>query len=134
MPGPRAAERSGARALGLALALVLVLALVLAACAGVPQHAARLAPSSYGCMQAVVARLPPRLPDKRAHCRAAGMIARYCSVPEAYIAGAGKEVRDAFTGGDAEWADWRADRVGIRCAQRSADDAELFACCAGRGY
>ena len=103
-------------------------------CAGAPGRAARLAPSSYGCMQAVVDRLPTPMPDKRAHCRAAGLIARYCSVPEAYLAGAGKELRDAVTGGDAEWADWRADRVGIDCARRSSDDAGLYQCCAERGY
>jgi hypothetical protein len=124
MPGRGAVERAGPW----------LLALLLAGCAGVPQRPARLAPSSYGCMQAVVNQLPMPMPDKRAHCRAAGLIARYCSVPEAYLAGAGKELRDAVTGGDAEWADWRADRVGIDCAQRSADDAALFRCCAERGY
>ena len=79
-------------------------------------------------------KLPTQLPDKRAHCLAAGLIARYCSIGEAYMAGAGKEFRDLFTGGDAEWADWRADRVGIRCAFHSADDSALAQCCTQRGY
>jgi hypothetical protein len=74
-------------------------------------------------------KLPSKLPDKRAHCLASGLIARYCSLPEAYMAGIGKEVRDLFTGGDVEWADWRADRVGIACARRAADDTAVTACC-----
>jgi hypothetical protein len=77
-------------------------------------------------------KLPQSLPDKQAHCLAAGLIARYCSQTEAYIAGAGKEWRDLFTGGDVEWADWRADRVGINCARHAQDDAALTACCASR--
>jgi hypothetical protein len=81
-------------------------------------------------MSAVVKqKLPSNLPDKRAHCLASGLIARYCSLPEAYMAGIGKELRDLVTGGDAEWADWRADRVGIACARGSSDDAAVAACC-----
>jgi hypothetical protein len=114
----------------LKLALGIVLLTALTACGTVPQRPVRLAPSSYGCMSAVVKqKLPANLPDKRAHCLASGLIARYCSLPEAYIAGAGKELRDLVTGGDAEWADWRADRVGIACARRTADDTALVACC-----
>jgi hypothetical protein len=79
--------------------------------------------------EVVKQQLPPNLPDKRAHCVAAGMIARYCSLPEAYLASIGKELRDLVTGGDAEWGDWRADRVGIACARRAADDAALLTCC-----
>lgn len=75
-------------------------------------------------------KLPPNLPDKRAHCLAAGLIARYCSPPEAYMAGIGKEVRDLFGHGDVEWADWRADRVGIGCARHAAGDEALAECCA----
>jgi hypothetical protein len=74
-------------------------------------------------------KLPANLPDKRAHCLASGLIARYCSLPEAYLAGIGKEIRDLLGRGDAEWADWRADRVGIACAHRAADDDGLVACC-----
>lgn len=86
-------------------------------------------------MQAVVHdKLPSDLPDKRAHCLAGGLISRYCSVTEAYLAGAGKEVRDLLGKGDAEWRDWRADRVGIECARESTDDAALAECCSERGY
>ena len=85
-------------------------------------------------MVAVRDRLPHDIPDKRAHCLAAGGIARYCSPMEAYIAGAGKEITDIFDGGDPEWADWRADRAGIACAHRSTDGAALAACCAAAGY
>ena len=79
-------------------------------------------------------KLPPDLPDKRAHCLAGGLIARYCSITEAYLAGAGKEVRDLLSRGDAEWQDWQADRAGIACARQEQNDAGLGACCAQRGY
>ena len=86
-------------------------------------------------MQAVLhQKLPADLPDKRTHCLAGGLISRYCSVSEAYLAGAAKEVRDLLGHGDAEWADWRADRVGIECARESTDDAAVAACCLARGY
>jgi hypothetical protein len=107
----------------------------LTACAGVANRAERPARSSYECMQVVLReKLPPDLPDKHAHCLAGGLIARYCSVTEAYLAGAGKEVRDLLGAGDAEWRDWSADRVGIQCAREVADDAKLEACCTLRGY
>ena len=86
-------------------------------------------------MQAVLQeKLPADLPDKRAHCLAGGLISRYCSVTEAYLAGAGKEVRDLLGHGDAEWRDWQADRVGIACARASADDASLAECCGAHGH
>jgi hypothetical protein len=86
-------------------------------------------------MQAVLReQLPSDLPDQRTHCLAGGLIARYCSVTEAYLASAGKEVRDLLGHGDAEWRDWRADRVGIECARESGDDAALRECCEARGY
>lgn len=86
-------------------------------------------------MEAVLhEKLPADLPDKRAHCLASGLIYRYCSVSEAYIAGLGKEVRDALGKGDVEWADWRADRVGIECARHAEDDSALSECCSERGY
>jgi hypothetical protein len=86
-------------------------------------------------MQAVTQeKLPGDLPERRAHCLAAGLIARYCSSSEAYLAGIGKELRDLFGRGDAQWSDWRADRVGIDCARQSADDIELARCCSARGY
>jgi hypothetical protein len=99
----------------------------LSACTAV---APRAASSSYGCMAAVVRdHVPPTLPDKRAHCLASGLIARHCSVGEAYMAGAGKEIRDLFGHGDAEWADWQADRRGIACARRSSSDEQVAECC-----
>lgn len=113
-----------------ALALV-----ALAACATVPNPPPRLAKSSYGCMEAVVKeKVPSNLPDKRQHCLAGGFIARYCSGSEAYVAGASKELKDLFGGGDAEWGDWRADRVGIACARSASGDDELAKCCEQSGY
>lgn len=67
--------------------------------------------------------------DRLAHCLAAGAIARYCSISEAYLAAIGKELKDLFTRGDAQWADWQADRVGIACARESRDAAALAKCC-----
>jgi hypothetical protein len=110
--------------------LVALLLPILAACGTIPQRPARLEPSSLGCMSAVLEeKLPAELTDDRAHCVAAGLIARYCGVFDAHLAGVGKEMRDLFGRGDAAWRDWRADRKGIRCAQRAQDDAALTACC-----
>jgi hypothetical protein len=107
----------------------------LTACASIANRSPRLAQSTYGCMQAVLReKLPANLPDKRAHCLAGGLISRYCSVTEAYLAAASKEVRDLLGGGDAEWRDWQADRAGIACAGTSPDDGALPQCCAARGY
>jgi hypothetical protein len=103
---------------------------LLTACAAAP-GVQRLAPSSLGCMRAVVHdKLPQPLPDKQAHCLAAGLIVRYCSRSEAYLAGYGKEFTDIFDGGDPEIGDIRADLIGIRCARRSSSSAELAGCCA----
>jgi hypothetical protein len=86
-------------------------------------------------MDAVVKnKLPTGLPDSRAHCMASGLIARYCSRSEAYMAGIGKELRDLLGFGDAEWRDWRADRAGVGCAREAKDDGELANCCSQRGY
>lgn len=121
---------SGAR-----MVLALVAMANLTACTSIANRPPRLAPSSYGCMQAVLQeKLPQNLPDQRAHCLAGGLISRYCSITEAYLAGAGKEVRDLLSQGDVEWRDWQADRTGIACARQSQDDAGLAECCAGRGY
>jgi hypothetical protein len=82
-------------------------------------------------MRAVVRdKLPQPLPDKQAHCLAAGLIARDCSRAEAYIAGYGKEFTDIFDGGDPEIGDIRADLMGIRCASASTTTHELASCCA----
>lgn len=115
------------RAEGLAAFLA---AVGLAACATAP-GVQRLEPSSLGCMRAVVRdQVPTHIPDKQAHCLAAGMIARYCSRSEAYIASVGKEFTDLFDGGDAEWGDLVADRIGIRCEGTASSDAALQRCCA----
>ncbi|HKT74538.1 MAG TPA: hypothetical protein VJQ47_16740 [Steroidobacteraceae bacterium] len=84
-------------------------------------------------MRAVRDTVPTDIPDKRQHCLAAGGIALACSVAEAYIAGVGKEVSDAFTGGDPDWQDLRADAFGIRCAKAAKTEAGLLACCAPLG-
>jgi hypothetical protein len=102
----------------------------LLACSTVPDRAA---PSSYGCMAAVRDKLPADIPDKRAHCLAAGGIALRCSVGEADMAGIGKELGDVFTGGDPSWADWKADRVGIRCVKAGATAETLPDCCQAAG-
>ena len=104
--------------------------LLLAACATAP-GTERLDPSSLGCMRAVLARkLPRALPDKHAHCLAAGFIARYCSRPEAYLASVGKELMDLVDGsGDFEWGDLEADRIGIRCEAGASSDQSLERCC-----
>lgn len=105
--------------------------LVTAACSSVPEKPARLERSSYGCMSAVLReKVPANLPDKQAHCLASGLIARHCSLAEAYLAGIGKELKDLLGRGDADWADWRADRVGVACARRASGDAGVEACCA----
>jgi hypothetical protein len=107
----------------------------LSACAGIANRPPRAARSSYECMRAVLKdKLPPDLPDRRAHCLAGGLIARYCSITEAYLAGAGKEVRDLLSQGDAQWLDWRADRAGIGCAREAQDDAAVVACCEKQGH
>jgi hypothetical protein len=105
------------------------------ALAGCASTAPRLAASTYGCMQAVVReKLPADLPDKRAHCIASGLIARYCSVSEAYLAGAATELRDLLNSGNAEWADWQADRAGVACARNAETDDAVARCCVQRGY
>lgn len=95
----------------------------------------RLAHSSYGCMEAVVReKVPEDLRDKHRHCLAGGLIARYCSLSEAYLAGLGKELGDLLGPGDAEWKDWQADRAGVRCARKSVTDEDVAACCTRAGY
>jgi hypothetical protein len=71
-------------------------------------------------------------PDDEAHCIAAGLIALHCSKTEAWLAGVGKEVRDLFGHGDAEWRDLRSDGRGIECAQSARDDTRLVACCTSK--
>lgn len=78
---------------------------------------------------AIDERLPENIPDTQAHCLAAGLIARRCSVAEAVLASVAKEIRDLFGPGDAEWRDLKADAAGIRCARHSLTDQQLSGCC-----
>src|ERR1044072_5002399 len=104
----------------------------LTACASIANRPARAARSSYGCMEAVLQeKLPQNFPDKRPHCLAGGLIARYCSISEAYLAGAGKEVRDLLSHGDAEWKDWQGDRTGVEGGRELPDDAAGGGWCTG---
>lgn len=107
-----------------------LLMMLLSACTSVQPRAAA---SSVGCMRAVRAQLPTGLSDKRLHCLAAAQIVRQCSLAEAYLAGIGKELGDLFNAGDVEWADWRADRVGMQCG-RAQDVVTIDDCCAAKGY
>ena len=108
----------------------LVATTLLGACAAAP-GVQRLSASSLGCMRAVVReKLPQNLPDKQAHCLAAGLITHYCSRPEAYLASYGKEFTDIFDGGDPEIGDIRADLLGIHCAATSITTNALAGCCA----
>ena len=102
------------------------MSLAVAGCAADPQ---RPGSSTYACAQAVVERLPPGLSDPEKHCLASAGIARQCSPFEAWLAGWGKEVRDAFGGGDAALEDLESNRRGRRCAENSADPEALLACC-----
>ena len=105
---------------------VVLLALAGAGCAGNPE---RPAASSLECARAVVAALPPGLSDPEQHCLASAGIARQCSPFEAWLAGWGKELRDAFDGGDASFEDLADDRRGRRCAAQSGDPDALLRCC-----
>lgn len=107
-------------------------ALVLAALflGGCVAAAGRPSRSTLGCAQAVLTvRVPQGLADKLAHCMAAAMIARHCSRPEAALVSIGKEFKDLFSAGDADWADLQADREGLRCAKDPGDDMAVGECC-----
>lgn len=104
-------------------------ALGLAGCAANPE---RPAPSTVGCAQAVVAALPPGLQDPEKHCLASADIALRCSPFEAWLAGWGKEVGDAFGSGDPSREDLEANRLGRRCADdagETVDAGALLECC-----
>lgn len=109
----------------------LLLPCLLAACSSVQP---RPAVSSYACMQAIRAQLPMDENDKRLHCLASAQIAQQCSVAEAYVAGIGKELSDLFGHGDAEWADWQADRAGVSCGRMQNGPSGIQACCTAKGY
>jgi hypothetical protein len=100
--------------------------LCLAGCAGTPPRAAQ---STVGCAETVVAALPAGLTDPEKHCVASAGIALRCSQFEAWLAGWGKEVRDAFGEGDASIADLDADRAGRRCAAAHDSTEALVECC-----
>ena len=78
------------------------------------------------------ARLPVGIDDDMKHCMAAGLIARYCSRTEAWMASYGKEIEDMFGHGDAQWADIRSDGRGIGCARGVHSDEELRQCCSSQ--
>ena len=101
--------------------------MLLGGCATTPD---RPVASTLGCARAVMTvRVPQGLADKQTHCMAAAMIARHCSRPEAALVSIGKEFKDLFSAGDAEWADLRADREGLRCAKGQGDDSAVGECC-----
>jgi hypothetical protein len=99
------------------------------ACAGCVGHPERPAPSSLECARAVVATLPPGLDDPEKHCVASAGIAIRCSAFEAWLAGWGKEMRDALGGGDASFDDLDENRRGRRCASRGDDPDAWLQCC-----
>ena len=98
----------------------------------------RPASSTLGCLEStrdqVVHSHDANTRDKRLHCLVSAQIALQCSLTEAYLAGMGKEVLDLFGHGDAEWADWQADRVGIHCGRSHDQATDIEACCAAAGY
>ena len=70
-----------------------------------------------------------RRPDSEAHCIAAGLIARRCSIGEAWLASYGKELKDLLGRGDAEWRDVESDRRGVACARSATTRSALIECC-----
>jgi hypothetical protein len=107
----------------------LILLTSTAACSPLSQQQ-RLARGTLDCAHRVLDRyVPQTAADQIQHCRAAGFIARYCSVSEGYLLGAAKELADAVGPGDFEWRDWQSDRIGIACARSSNSDEALGACC-----
>jgi hypothetical protein len=109
---------------------LVALALTMQACAPLATREPRAGTSSLGCMHGALARYDVAShPDDEAHCIAAGLIALHCSKSEAWLAGVGKELRDLFGRGNAEWRDLDSDRRGIECARSATDDTRLVACC-----
>lgn len=116
-------------------AVVLVLAVTLTSCATLDAKP-RAAASSAGCARAAVAEVPSsqEAGDKRAHCLGAARIAQRCSFFEAALASYAKELRDLFGDGNAELADIRAGRAGIRCAREHQAGADQARCCEAQGF
>ena len=77
----------------------------------------------------MVAALPAGLTDAEQHCLASAGIARQCSAFEAWLAGWGKEARDALGRGDAAREDLEANHHGRKCASQPADADEMLLCC-----
>lgn len=103
---------------------------MLQGCVALATQEGRAAKSTLGCMRQAFAGYDLKArPDDEAHCIAAGSIARRCSVTEARIASYGKEFRDLFSRGDAQWRDIESDRRGIECARSATDEAAFLACC-----
>jgi len=98
----------------------------LAGCVSAPDRAAQ---STVACAEAVVTALPAGLTDPEKHCLASAGIVQRCSRFEAWLAGWGKEVEDAFNDGDASWEDLVADRAGRRCASSHDGTDALLECC-----
>ncbi len=98
----------------------------LVGCTSTPE---RPAESAVGCAEAVVATLPVGLTNPEKHCLASAGIAQRCSRFEAWLAGWGKEVRDALDEGDASWADLVDDRAGRHCASTLNGPDTLLECC-----
>lgn len=112
------------------LAFLIIPVLLAAACAPLPHYEPLPARSSLGCMHAAIdGQHLDTIPDWQAHCIAAGLIARHCSVTEAGMASIGKEFKDLFGHGDAQWRDLRSDGRGVRCARNASSDTELRSCC-----
>jgi hypothetical protein len=109
--------------------LVAVPALLLAACAASPR-----APESWCMQRAVDALSLEGVSDPRRHCLASAAIAIRCGAGSAFAAGYAKEIADIFGPGDASAADLSANAAGRECAQRSADQQALAACCGQAGY
>jgi RHS repeat-associated protein len=55
--------------------------------------------------------------DKYKHCVVSCYIDVTCNYATAVAAGIGKEIKDMWGPGNAEWADWQADREGIKCGE-----------------
>jgi RHS repeat-associated protein len=73
------------------------------------------------CAEMVAAKIIPTFGpgdnDKYKHCVVSCYIDVTCDKTTAQAAGIGKEIKDIFGPGNAEWADWQADKEGIRCGE-----------------
>ena len=69
--------------------------------------------------------------DKNRHCAISCIMAVKCNDNETLLAGFMKEVKDVFGPGNAEWADYEADKTGIRLVKtkRAQTVKECFQQC-----